>query len=102
MGVVANLCQFRQDGDRMRCRVCGYIYPHIADATLLYRQCGQPIPAPPPGLGDYTESLLQSIGVTKERYQAAKQIFGLSPDCSCDARREWLNRVSDWWRSFKR
>lgn len=52
----------------------------------------------PPGLGDYTEQLLTSIGVTKDRYVAAKQLFGLPPTCGCDARKEWLNRVSDWWR----
>lgn len=51
-----------------------------------------------PGLGDYTESLLASIGVTQDRYVAAKQLFGLPPTCGCDARKEWLNRVSDWWR----
>ena len=53
-----------------------------------------------PGLGDYTESLLQSVGITKERYVAAKEMFGLAPTCNCDSRRDWLNRVSDWWRSL--
>jgi len=52
------------------------------------------------GLGDYTESLLQSVGITKERYQAAKQLFGLAPTCNCDERKAWLNRVSDWWRAL--
>lgn len=56
--------------------------------------------APTPGLGDYTESLLQSVGITKERYQAAKQLFGLAPTCNCDERKAWLNRVSDWWRAL--
>ena len=55
-----------------------------------------------PGLGDYTESLLKSIGITQARYVAAKQLFGLAPTCGCDARKEWLNRVSDWWRGERR
>lgn len=77
------------------CKRCG------APTRDGYRRvCGQS--PSQPGLGDYTEAMLQSIGVTKERYQAAKQLFGLSPTCDCDQRKEWLNRVSDWWRSFKR
>lgn len=52
------------------------------------------------GLGDYTESLLRSIGVTKERYIAAKELFGFAPTCNCDARKEWLNNVSDWWNDL--
>ena len=50
------------------------------------------------GLGDYTEQLLTSLGITKERYQAAKQLFGLAPTCNCETRKEWLNRVSEWWQ----
>ena len=49
-------------------------------------------------LGDITEQILRGFGVTKERYCEAKRLFGLVPECLCDARREWLNRVSDWWR----
>jgi hypothetical protein len=50
------------------------------------------------GLGDWTERMLASIGITKERYVAAKQLFGLAPTCNCAKRKAWLNRVSDWWR----
>lgn len=51
-----------------------------------------------PGLGDYTERLLASIGVTKDRYVALKEKFGLAPTCGCADRKAWLNKVSDWWR----
>ena len=50
------------------------------------------------GLGDWTEQQLKSIGVTQERYKAAKELFGLSPTCDCEGRKQWLNSVSDWWR----
>ena len=51
-----------------------------------------------PGLGDHVGRLLSSVGVTEDRYKAAKQAFGLPPTCSCAARREWLNKVSEWWK----
>ncbi len=61
-----------------------------------------------PGLGDHTERLLASVGITPERYKEAKRLFGLAPKCGCSGRkqklnaadarmREWLNRVSAWW-----
>ena len=50
------------------------------------------------GLGDWTEQQLKSIGVTPGRYKAAKELFGLSPTCDCEGRKQWLNSVSDWWR----
>lgn len=49
-------------------------------------------------LGDWTERQLARIGVTKDRYLAAKELFGLAPTCNCQQRKEWLNRVSAWWR----
>ena len=51
------------------------------------------------GLGDLTEALLQSLGVTQNRYCEAKRLFGLTPECWCQERIAWLNKVSDWWRS---
>ena len=79
------------------CDECGF---HATD----FRLCGSQHECIEltPGLGDYTESLLQSVGITKERYVAAKEMFGLAPTCNCDSRRDWLNRVSDWWRGEPR
>ena len=47
-------------------------------------------------LGDHTERLLQRVGVTKERYVAAKVALGLAPTCGCDDRKVWLNKASKW------
>lgn len=49
------------------------------------------------GLGDRTERMLKSIGITKERYAEVKALFGRAPTCNCAARKEWLNRVGGWW-----
>jgi hypothetical protein len=51
------------------------------------------------GLGDYTERLLQSIGITEERYKDIKQRFGLASSCNCEARKLWLNNVTNYLRS---
>jgi hypothetical protein len=51
------------------------------------------------GLGDALAAALSSIGVTKERYSEVKEMFGLPPSCGCDERREWLNRVGEWWNN---
>lgn len=74
------------------CEVCGLPAPPDA-IPPIYRTCG---PSPQPGLGDYTEQLLSSIGVTKDRYSAAKELFGLAPTCNCETRKEWLNKVGAW------
>ena len=51
----------------------------------------------PAGWGDAVTTALKKIGVTEEGYKAAKQLFGLPPTCGCAKRREWLNRVGEWW-----
>ncbi len=51
-----------------------------------------------PGLGDATERLLSSIGITEDRVKQAKELFGLAPKCNCAKRKLWLNKISDWWR----
>jgi hypothetical protein len=50
-------------------------------------------------LGDKMESMLESIGVTKDRYKAAKLALGFPPTCDCDKRKEWLNKAGVWWKS---
>ncbi len=50
------------------------------------------------GLGGRLERLLSSLGITTDRYIQVKELFGLPPTCNCGKRKEWLNRVSDWWR----
>jgi hypothetical protein len=77
------------------CNACGNLLPRDYDEPPVHVCPGA---KSEPGLGDAVESLLASIGITKDRYAQAKELFGLPATCSCDARREWLNRVSDWWR----
>lgn len=45
------------------------------------------------GLGDYTEKVLKSIGITEDKYKEAKKLFGMAPTCGCRKRKEWLNKV---------
>ena len=46
-----------------------------------------------PGLGDLAGAFFASVGVTEERYRAAKSALGLDPECNCDARKKWLNEM---------
>lgn len=48
------------------------------------------------GVGDRLAAALKKLGVTEERYAAAKAAIGLPPTCGCKERREWLNRLGDW------
>ena len=47
-----------------------------------------------PKSGDAIEELLTSYGITKEWYQSFKKEHGLPPICNCEARKEWMNKVS--------
>jgi hypothetical protein len=81
---------------------CGYVLKRDYEDRPVRVCPGSPQgppPVPNPGLGDAVESLLKGIGVTQDRYKAAKELFGLPPNCGCNARKEWLNKVSDWWRT---
>ena len=53
----------------------------------------------PPLLGDRTEQMLASIGITEEYYTEVKKRFGLAPKCSCGIRKKYLNRVDEWFRA---
>lgn len=46
------------------------------------------------GLGDLTERLLKSAGITEDKWKEVKSRFGLAPTCACKSRKEWLNNVS--------
>lgn len=70
-----------------KCKLCG-------KTTDLRRTCRKKKKRE--GWGDRTERLLSRVGVTQERYIAAKELFGLAPTCNCKARKEWLNKISEW------
>ena len=82
-----------QKGDK--CRECGYVLKHDYPQPPI-RECLS-VWRPPVKLGDWTERQLSTLGITKERYVQAKELFGLAPECNCDRRIAWLNQVSDWW-----
>lgn len=98
-------CEFTNGSKGTRCPKCGYElrseyrFPPVRPCSGEHSisPATEMQVATDLGLGDYTESLLRSIGVTKERYIAAKELFGFAPTCHCEARKEWLNHVSDWW-----
>lgn len=74
-------------------------YPEIeAEITRKHRKkvVTQPTILP---MGDYTERLLGTVGITEDLYKAAKESLGLAPTCNCKARKEWLNRAGAWMRN---
>ena len=44
------------------------------------------------GLGDVVESVLQSVGITEERF---KNFFNLK-ECNCSKRKAYLNNLFSW------
>jgi hypothetical protein len=44
------------------------------------------------GLGDVVESVLQSFGITQERFNSW---FNLK-ECNCTKRKKWLNSLFSW------
>ena len=54
------------------------------------------------GLGDITAASFRLVGVTPRRYKQIKKLFGLPPICNCDARKEWLNKVTLWSKKLTR
>jgi hypothetical protein len=68
--------------------------PELADDFVPIAE--RPQRANPLPLGDYTEQLLASVGITKDRYAAAKEALGLPPTCGCASRQAWLNRAGAW------
>lgn len=103
--VMLDMCNLIASEGGSVCTVCGKRVAVGPDGTRSFCK-KKPIARhdhvrPKDGLGDITEKALKSIGVTKDRYKAAKELFGMSPTCSCDKRKKWLNRVSDWWMGEK-
>lgn len=85
------LCDFSQG---CTCPNCGRALPERAKCPTnrICRPASR-------GLGDQLEAALAEYGITEEWYASVKQNFGLPPRCGCKKRKEWLNKVSKWWRS---
>jgi hypothetical protein len=46
-------------------------------------------------LGDKLANALEAVGVTKDRWTAAKASLGLPATCNCPARQVWLNNLDE-------
>ena len=79
------------------CRKRGDIF-ELWEQGIGPGQTDNPIkPSKNKGLGDSLETVLTTLGITKDRYVEVKKLFGLPPTCNCDQRREWLNKVGEWF-----
>lgn len=90
------ICDWESLTKGSKCKTCDNRLPRDYDKPPI-SPCGD-VHQPQIPLGDYTERLLSSVGITKERYKQVKEIFGLAPECRCEKVQKWLNRVSEWWR----
>lgn len=84
-------CKFSSSTKGSQCLNCQYELKRDYDKPPT-RQCRSAA-----GLGDYTEYVLSALGITKERYAEAKEMFGFAPTCDCDGRQEWLNKVGRYF-----
>lgn len=88
-------CQLTNDGPRAcKCEVCGKTRRGVPDCKRAMFHCDGELN----GLGDKTERVLAAVGITEPLVKRAKRLLGLSPKCGCKKRKEWLNKVSDWWQ----
>ncbi len=55
----------------------------------------QAAPEPKPGLGDLAGEFFVSLGISEDRYKAAKAVIYLDPTCGCADRRKWLNELGE-------
>jgi len=65
-------------------------YGEITERPIEYQPA---TPSEGDGFGDWVQQRLEAVGVTKERWIAAKETVGLPPVCNCEERQEWLNEV---------
>ena len=53
-------------------------------------------PHNPLPVGDKAAKMFAAVGITPDRYRAAKAAIGLPPTCNCAGRQAWLNRAGQW------
>ena len=70
------------------CKVCG-----ASHREGVVQNCPSTLRKPTQGLGDKVESVLTSVGITKQRYRKFKKALGLKGDCGCNKRKEALNKL---------
>jgi hypothetical protein len=72
------------DPATLACRSCG----HVAKRLPTHRKCTRAFHFRKVAAGDLVETMLTSMGITKERVQA----WTRTKDCGCKARQRWLNQ----------
>jgi hypothetical protein len=72
------------------CRACNWTLLTDSDEAILHA-CGKHHIR----LGDKIESVLTGLGITQERWKAAKASIGLPPTCNCKSRIAWLNKLDN-------
>lgn len=75
------------------CKHCGRSCNISETATVVRCACGKESPPGKPGLGDMLAAGLEAVGITKERYQIAKEKLGLQRSCNCGRRQKKLNEL---------
>lgn len=90
-------CAFKETQNGCKCVRCGFTYSNTSGCHRIVAKCG----VVAGGLGDRVERMLVSVGVTKDKWLAAKVAIGLPPVCGCEKRKAWLNKASNWWQNHK-
>ena len=79
-------CVFEQIGDDVwKCKLCGVVLVSPTEPMCNCRAFA---------LGDSFEEVLQTLGITQERWLALKALVQDDPKCNCEARKQWLNQTS--------
>ena len=77
-------CALKRHGDHWKCIRCGRVLEVKAKVNCR-KEAWQ--------LGDDLQRALETLGITEERWKAAKEKLGLPPDCDCAKRKAWLNKA---------
>ena len=87
-------CNFtRINEEEVECRTCGRKVVTTSSAGRTYAMCKDQVKRFQ--LGDEVEKALTVLGITKQRYRAAKEALGLPPTCDCAKRQKWLNQMGE-------
>lgn len=89
---MTNACRFTDLGQNKKvCVHCGLVVRSGHLAENIHSRCAAT--QGKPGLGDYIATALQFVGITPERYVAAKAAVRLKKKCRCKERQELLNSL---------
>lgn len=89
-------CDFQPHDGKYRCSKCG----HVKRKKTLRICDPERDKANRLRLGDRVERMFKRVGITPDKYKAAKAAVGLPPTCKCPQIKEWLNNASEWWNGF--